>query len=83
MEFRGLGVYGLGLWERCARSLLVLLVWRFFFPFAFMTDRLQQANYTIDTRQKAVLQGSDSFTWRPKGLSKSVISRVINGGSST
>mmetsp|Transcript_47421 Transcript_47421/g.110807 ORF Transcript_47421/g.110807 Transcript_47421/m.110807 type:complete len:395 (-) Transcript_47421:2-1186(-) len=28
-------------------SLLVLLVWRFFFPFAFLTDRLQQANYTI------------------------------------
>ena len=27
---------------------MVLLVWRFFFPFAFLTDRLQQANYTID-----------------------------------
>mmetsp|Transcript_13974 Transcript_13974/g.26092 ORF Transcript_13974/g.26092 Transcript_13974/m.26092 type:complete len:406 (-) Transcript_13974:3-1220(-) len=28
-------------------SLLVLLVWRYFFPFVFLTDRLRQANYSV------------------------------------
>lgn len=28
-------------------GLLVLLLWRFFFPFAFLTERFQQANYAL------------------------------------
>eukprot|EP00435_Cladocopium_sp_Y103_P047449 s1268_g13.t4 len=28
-------------------ALLLLFIWRFFFPFAFLTERIQQANYTF------------------------------------
>eukprot|EP00913_Durusdinium_trenchii_P031598 g29589.t1 len=28
-------------------ALLILFLWRFFFPFAFLTERFQQANYTL------------------------------------
>lgn len=34
---------------RTARALLVLFIWRLFFPFAFLTERFQQANYTFAT----------------------------------
>ena len=36
-----------GVEHMCTRALLVLLVWRFFFPFTFVTDRIEQANYSI------------------------------------
>lgn len=40
------------------RALLLLFIWRFFFPFAFLTERIQQANYTF-----AALKVLACFGW--------------------
>ena len=42
------------------RALLLLFIWRFFFPFAFLTERIQQANYTFATVMK-ILAWAESF----------------------